>query len=91
MAGVAAETGRCGHLALPGLDCLVSDPELDAASPQTVRPWAALLALFSSACVWLLKCIKDIKNELEEERFSAPKALALGYLNNWVRRPLIFC
>jgi hypothetical protein len=58
--------------------------------PKPYAPWAALLALFSSACVWLLKCIKDVKNELEEERFSAPKALALGYLNNWVRPAIDF-
>jgi hypothetical protein len=53
-------------------------------------PWAELLALFSSACIWLLKCLKDARNELEEEKFSAPKALALGYLNNWVKPAIDF-
>ena len=53
--------------------------------PRPYTPWASLLALFSSALLWLLKCIKDIKDELEVERFSAPTLLAHGYLNNWVK------
>lgn len=58
--------------------------------PKPYTPWASLLMLFSSALLWLLKCIKDIKNELEEERFSAPTLLAHGYLNNWVKPAISF-
>ena len=52
---------------------------------RPLTPWATLIGLFSVAFVWLLTRIKNINDELEYERFSAPTLLAHGYLENWVK------